>query len=175
MLARLAATALLAALLPALPALAQDAKPAAVTQGISNIKRTPLQKFDVPGTPYETVIGIAEVVPNVNIGRHSHFGPESGYMLEGEMVLMVAGQPDKPVKAGDSYQIPAGMPAGPLQVSAHDAVTANVLDYAQTVNQEPHSADEAVNASAAAANRSARPCTASSPALRLDSASSRSA
>lgn len=108
MLARLAATAFLAALLPALPALAQDAKPAAVTQGISNIKRTPLQKFDVPGTPYETVIGIAEVVPNVNIGRHSHFGPESGYMLEGEMVLMVAGQPDRPVKAGDSYQIPAG-------------------------------------------------------------------
>ena len=62
----------------------------------------------MPGTQYETVIGIAEVAPNVLIGRHTHPGPESGYMLEGEMVLMIDGQPEKPLKAGDSYQIPAG-------------------------------------------------------------------
>ena len=72
------------------------------------IKRTPLQKFDVPGTGYETVIGIAEIIPNANIGRHTHFGVESGYMLEGEMVLLVEGQPPKLLKAGESYQIPAG-------------------------------------------------------------------
>ena len=72
------------------------------------IKRTPLQKFDVPGTGYETVIGIAEIAPDVNIGRHTHPGPESGYMLEGEMVLIVEGQPDKPVRTGESYQIPSG-------------------------------------------------------------------
>ena len=78
----------------------------AATQQTANIKRTPLQKFDVPGTQYETVIGIAEVAPNVLIGRHTHPGPESGYVLEGDMVLMIDGQPDKPLKAGDSYQIP---------------------------------------------------------------------
>ena len=81
--------------------------PAAAGQP-SNIKRTPLQKFDVPGTNYETVIGMAEIVPNVNIGRHTHFGPESGYMLEGAMVLMVEGQPEKTINTGDSYQIPPG-------------------------------------------------------------------
>ena len=81
----------------------QPAAPQAQT-----IKRTPLQKFDVPGTNYETVIGLAEVVPNVNIGRHTHHGVESGYVLEGEMVLIVQGQPDKTLKAGDSYQVPAG-------------------------------------------------------------------
>jgi quercetin dioxygenase-like cupin family protein len=81
--------------------------PAAATQ-TANIKRTPLQKFDVPGTNYETVIGIAEIVPNVLIGKHTHFGPESGYVLEGELVLMVQGQPDKPLKPGDSYLVPAG-------------------------------------------------------------------
>jgi hypothetical protein len=43
-----------------------------------------------------------------------------------------------------SYQVPLGMPKGPLQVSVHDAQTANVLDYAQTVNQPPHSATQAV-------------------------------
>jgi len=88
--------------------LASAQQPPAMTQQTQNIKRTPLQKFEVPGTNFETVIGIAEIVPNVSIGRHTHPGPESGYMLEGEMVLMVQGQPDKIVKMGDSYQVPSG-------------------------------------------------------------------
>jgi quercetin dioxygenase-like cupin family protein len=79
------------------------------------IKRTVLQKFDVPGANYETVIGIAEILPNVNIGRHTHPGPEGGYMIEGEMVLMIEGQPAKTIKRGDSYQIPSG--------AIHDAKT----------------------------------------------------
>jgi quercetin dioxygenase-like cupin family protein len=86
--------------------------PAATQQAVT-IKRTPLQKFDVPGTNYETVIGIAEVVPNVSIGRHTHPGPESGYVLEGEMTLIIDGQPPLPLKAGDSYRIPP--------VAVHDA------------------------------------------------------
>ena len=90
-------------------------QPPAMTQQTQNIKRTPLQKFDVPGTNFETVIGIAEIVPNVSIGRHTHPGPESGYMLDGEMVLMVQGQPDKTVKMGESYQVPSG--------AVHDAKT----------------------------------------------------
>lgn len=87
---------------------AQQPAPPAITQGASNIKRTPLQKFDVPGTNHETVIGIAEVVPNVKIGRHTHPGPKSGYLLEGDMVLLIEGQPPKPLKAGNSYMVPAG-------------------------------------------------------------------
>ena len=31
--------------------------------GSEAIKRTPLQKFDVPGTSHETVIGLAEIAP----------------------------------------------------------------------------------------------------------------
>lgn len=88
------------------PLLAQQL-PAAANQ-TANIKRTPLQKFDVPGANYETVIGIAEIVPNVLIGRHTHPGPESGYMLEGEMTLLVDGQPPQEVKTGQSYKIPPG-------------------------------------------------------------------
>jgi quercetin dioxygenase-like cupin family protein len=87
----------------------------AMTQQTANIKRTPLQKFDVPGTNYETVIGIAEIVPNVNVGRHTHPGPESGFLLDGDLVLMVAGQPDRTVKTGESYQVPPG--------AVHDAKT----------------------------------------------------
>jgi len=80
----------------------------AATQQTATIKRIPLQKFDVPGTNYETVIGIAEIVPNVNIGRHTHPGPESGYMVQGEMMLFIDGQPERTVKIGESYQVPSG-------------------------------------------------------------------
>lgn len=108
-------TIALAAFLGAIaPAHAQQQLPAAASQ-TSNIKRTPLQKFDVPGTSYETVIGMAEIVPNVNIGKHTHPGPESGYMLEGDMVLLVDGQPPLEVKTGESYKVPPG--------AAHDAKT----------------------------------------------------
>lgn len=73
------------------------------------IKRTVLQKFDVADTNHETIVGLAEIAPNVNIGRHSHFGVESGYVIEGDAVLIVEGSPDKPLKPGDSYQIPSGL------------------------------------------------------------------
>jgi quercetin dioxygenase-like cupin family protein len=86
-----------------------------MTQQAPTIKRTPLQKFDVPGTNYETVIGMAEIVPNVNIGRHTHPGPESGFMLEGDMTLLVDGQSPLEVKAGQSYKVPPG--------AVHDART----------------------------------------------------
>ncbi|HET7803528.1 MAG TPA: cupin domain-containing protein [Pseudolabrys sp.] len=80
----------------------------AAAQQAPPIKRIPLQKYDVPGTSLESVVGIAEIAPNVLIGRHTHPGPESGYLLEGEFVLMIDGQPPKPLKAGESYQIPSG-------------------------------------------------------------------
>jgi len=98
-----------------IPAVTAQQQLPAMTQQTATIKRTPLQKFDVPGTSYETVIGMAEIVPNVNVGRHTHPGPESGFMLEGEMVLLIEGQPAKTVKVGESYQVPSG--------AIHDAKT----------------------------------------------------
>jgi len=76
-------------------------------------KRTILQKFDVPGTNYETVTVIGEVMPNVAVGRHTHPGPETGYLLEGELTVLVDGKPPQTLKPGDSYQIAA--------MTVHDA------------------------------------------------------
>jgi quercetin dioxygenase-like cupin family protein len=73
------------------------------------IKRTLLQKVEVPGTSYEANLAVYEIAPGMNAGRHTHPGPETGTLIEGEMVLMIDGQPDRTVKAGDSYQIPAGI------------------------------------------------------------------
>jgi len=71
------------------------------------IKRTVLQRLDVPGSSnYETITGIAEIAPNVNIGRHTHPGAETGYLIDGSMTLIVEGKAPLALKAGDSYQIP---------------------------------------------------------------------
>jgi quercetin dioxygenase-like cupin family protein len=87
------------------PGMAQQNLPAAANQ-TQSIKRIPLQRFDVPGTAYETVIGIAEIAPNVSIGRHTHPGPESGYLLEGSFELLIDGETPRRLKAGESYKVP---------------------------------------------------------------------
>ena len=96
------------------PVAAQQKLPTITTQ-TQSIKRIPLQRFEVPGTAYETIIGIAEIAPNVAIGRHTHPGPESGYLIEGSFELLIAGKPAKMLKAGDSYAVPAR--------TVHDAKT----------------------------------------------------
>jgi quercetin dioxygenase-like cupin family protein len=80
----------------------------------SAIKRTPLQTVDFPAG-YNVVSAIAEVAPGNCAGRHTHPGVESTYVMEGAILLKVAGQPDKVFKAGESFQIPPGVP--------HDACT----------------------------------------------------
>jgi quercetin dioxygenase-like cupin family protein len=93
---------------PMSPPLAWAQQPLpAMTNQTQNIKRTPLQRFDVPGTGYETVIGIAEIAPNVSVGRHTHPGPESGFILEGSLELLIEGQPARMVKTGESYAVPS--------------------------------------------------------------------
>ena len=79
------------------------------------IKRTVLQKVDVPGSTYEVVLVLAEIPAMAALGRHSHPGTETATVTEGELTLKVDGQPDKVVKAGESWQVAAG--------AIHDATT----------------------------------------------------
>lgn len=78
------------------------------------IKRTLLQRYDL-SADREVIVGMAEIPPGMAAGRHTHFGPESGYVLEGSASLEVEGETPKLMKAGDSYVIPAG--------KVHDAKT----------------------------------------------------
>ncbi|MGY2807415.1 quercetin dioxygenase-like cupin family protein [Bradyrhizobium sp. USDA 4524] len=80
----------------------------------SGIKRTALQKVDFP-PGYNTVTAIAEVPAGGASGRHTRPGAETGYLLEGELELLIDGKPPLKLKAGDSYQIPEG--------AVHDAKT----------------------------------------------------
>lgn len=79
---------------------------AASAQGI---KRTPLQDIKYPAG-HHIVTVIAEIGPNVLAGRHTHPGVDTGYVLDGDATLIVEGQPDKQLKTGDSYAVPAGVP-----------------------------------------------------------------
>jgi quercetin dioxygenase-like cupin family protein len=74
----------------------------------SGITRTPLQTVDFP-PGYTTVSAIAQIAPRGCAGSHSHPGIESTYVMEGEMVLKIDGEPDRVVKVGDSLQIPPGV------------------------------------------------------------------
>jgi quercetin dioxygenase-like cupin family protein len=76
------------------------------------IKRTPLQKAEFPDG-FVSISGIAEIPAGGSAGRHIHPGIELDYVLEGEGELLVEGQSARPIKAGDSWQIAAGV--------AHDA------------------------------------------------------
>lgn len=72
------------------------------------IDRKPLQKDDFPAA-HATHMMLITVGPGGFVAPHTHPGIEMGYILEGEAVMSIAGQPDRTVKAGDSYLIPAGV------------------------------------------------------------------
>jgi quercetin dioxygenase-like cupin family protein len=71
------------------------------------IKRTLLQRTDV-GNNMEMILGMAEIAPGGSTGRHTHFGVESGYMIEGSASMEIEGETPRLIKAGESYTIPAG-------------------------------------------------------------------
>jgi quercetin dioxygenase-like cupin family protein len=66
--------------------------------------RTLFSHHDQSGVPgKEIVIGTAMLPPETVIGFHTHPGDESGYVLKGNLILKTKGQPDRILKAGDSF------------------------------------------------------------------------
>lgn len=100
-----------AAVMAGAPALAQQPEP---------VKRTVLQKNDFPGDKMTTLLVLIEIAPNFVVAKHTHPGLETGLVQDGQITLTVDGQPEKTVKAGESYTNPAGVPhiakAGPQGV-----------------------------------------------------------
>ena len=84
------------------PLVAQQA-----AQGTPGVKRTILETHDVPGTKYESVLGIAEIAPNTEFPRHTHPGTENSYVVEGSLELNAEGMPSKMLKVGESSFMPA--------------------------------------------------------------------
>jgi len=84
-------------------------------------ERKVLERHDQSGVPgKEVVIGTASLPAGTAIGFHDHPGDEVGYIIKGSIIWKVRGQPDKTLKAGDSFFNPRG--------SVHSVVSADSGD-----------------------------------------------
>jgi len=81
--------------------------PAAAASG--GLSRVMVGRSDLSVPGREAVIARVEVAPGAKAGRHSHPGEEISYIMEGEALLLIDGQPPRRVKAGESFVIPAGV------------------------------------------------------------------
>jgi quercetin dioxygenase-like cupin family protein len=81
-------------------AMAVDAAPAAKDTQV-------LQRVGLQGTNRQMGMGISVFPPNAEKPRHMASGPEVCYVIEGEIILQVNGQPTQFIHAGGSFQIPA--------------------------------------------------------------------
>ena len=70
------------------------------------IKRTELHRSDLADVVgKEAVIYIADVMPGAEGGRHTHYGDEYVYVLEGTLVITPDGQQPITLKKGDVAHI----------------------------------------------------------------------
>ena len=77
---------------------------AAIADMPTPAKSDVLQRIDMPDTHYQMGLQKAVLAPNEVKARHMHTGPEVAYVLEGEVIITMDGQPEKRIKAGDSFQ-----------------------------------------------------------------------
>ena len=70
------------------------------------IKRTILQKADVPGTNLELIYAIVEISAGFKAGRHNHPGVVMTQIVDGEFWLQFDGQPEQILRVGESLTIP---------------------------------------------------------------------
>jgi quercetin dioxygenase-like cupin family protein len=85
---------------------AQGAPPAAA----GGVTRKILSQADGPAAGYETVLVEATIEAGSAVGRHTHPGIESAYVLEGGFELPIQGQATRMLKPGDAFQIPPNTP-----------------------------------------------------------------
>ena len=97
--------------------------------------RTIFERHDQSGVPgKEIVIGSAMLPPGTSIGYHTHPGDEAGYVLKGNLILKTRGQPDRLLKAGDSFFNPRGAVHSLVAAPGGDggtAVSAWIVDKGQ--------------------------------------------
>jgi quercetin dioxygenase-like cupin family protein len=106
-------------------------EPKAPPQAARNI----MERHDQSGVPGKEIVeGTATLPPGSSIGYHTHPGDESGYVLKGSLILKVKGQPDRTLKAGDSFFNPRGAVHSVMPVPGPDgamAVSTWIIDKGQ--------------------------------------------
>lgn len=85
---------------------AQSTPPPAPT----GFARKILSQLDGPMPGYVTVVAEVTIDPGILVGRHTHPGIESGYVVSGGLDLPIEGQETRKLKAGDGFQVPVATP-----------------------------------------------------------------
>ena len=111
---------LIAAVALTMSAAADEAKPSA--QPVRTIFERHDQSNVTPAK--EILIGSATLPPGGVIGFHTHPGDEAGYVLKGSLILKTQGQPDRVLKAGDSFFNPRGAVHSVMAAADGDGATA---------------------------------------------------
>ena len=76
----------------------------------AGFSRKILSQMDGPVPGYVTLVVEVNIDPGTVVGRHTHPGIESGYVVSGGLELPVQGQPTRMLKPGDGFQIPVETP-----------------------------------------------------------------
>lgn len=106
--------------------------------GAGGMRSTELQRSEVPGSGYVVITLRTEMDPGAVDPLHSHPGVQIGYLEGGSLLLRVEGQPDRLIKAGESYQVPAGVPHAGFNMGAdtYKSVTSYVVEKGKPLRTE---------------------------------------
>ena len=83
----------------------QASAPAYSAPPSGGLSRTLVGKADVSVPGREAVVAKVEVAPGARAGRHTHPGDEISYISEGQVDLLIDGQPPRTLKAGESFVV----------------------------------------------------------------------
>jgi quercetin dioxygenase-like cupin family protein len=82
---------------------------AVYAQSSGAAKRNIVARADVSVAGREAIVAEVELPAGGRSGRHTHPGDEISYVAEGEITLLVDGEPPRVVKAGQGFVVPAGV------------------------------------------------------------------
>ncbi len=71
----------------------------------SPIRRTILQKADVPGTNFELIYATVEIAAGSKAGRHNHPGVVMAQVVEGDFWFQRDGEPERIIHAGETLTV----------------------------------------------------------------------
>ncbi len=70
--------------------------------------RKVLQEADLSVPGHQAVTAIVDFEPGATAARHTHFGEEIGYVIEGSLVVDQEGKPPVTMNTGQAFVVPAG-------------------------------------------------------------------
>jgi quercetin dioxygenase-like cupin family protein len=93
----------------------------------AGIKRTVIRTIEYPAG-YTTVTAVVELAPGSCSGRHTHPGIDSGFVMQGDFILKIDGNPEQTFKAGDAFETSPLTPHDACSVSGAKLVDTWVIE-----------------------------------------------